>query len=137
MSDYTFVLALSNVNYMIFNFLNLNAGWIHRVDRPNWSRPFKVPNVLLVTNVVLSFVNVIFLGMGADIWGAGTLWAGLISAGFIIPLFLYRHYITDKGKFPGRMLEDMDIMYNTKEKRAGYCAVCSNCSRCNSYSICP
>lgn len=119
MSDYTFVLALSNVNYMIFNFLNLNAGWIHRVDRPNWPRPFKAPNWLLVTNVGLAFVNIIFLGMGADIWGAGTLWSGIISASLIIPVFLYRHYVTDKGKFPGRMLEDMDTMYNTQEKRAG------------------
>src|SRR5271170_308592 len=28
MSNYVFVLAVSNCNYMIFNFLNLNAGWI-------------------------------------------------------------------------------------------------------------
>ncbi|MFO1436134.1 MAG: hypothetical protein U1F34_07230 [Gammaproteobacteria bacterium] len=31
MSDYLFVLAASNVGYIIFNFLNLNAGWIHRL----------------------------------------------------------------------------------------------------------
>jgi amino acid transporter len=30
MSDYLFVLAVSNVCYIVFNFLNLNAGWIHR-----------------------------------------------------------------------------------------------------------
>jgi len=30
MSDYVFVLGASNVGYLIFNFLNLNAGWIHR-----------------------------------------------------------------------------------------------------------
>jgi amino acid transporter len=34
MSDYVFVLASSTVCYMIFNFLNLNAGWLHRVDKP-------------------------------------------------------------------------------------------------------
>ena len=34
MSDYLFILAASNVGYIIFNFLNLNAGWIHRMDRP-------------------------------------------------------------------------------------------------------
>ena len=32
MSDYLFVLAVSNVCYIVFNFLNLNAGWIHRLD---------------------------------------------------------------------------------------------------------
>ena len=34
MSDYLFILAASNVGCIIFNFLNLNAGWIHRMDRP-------------------------------------------------------------------------------------------------------
>ena len=43
LSDYVFVLAASNVGYIIFCFLNLNAGWIHRVDRPNWERPWKAP----------------------------------------------------------------------------------------------
>ncbi len=32
LAGYFFVLAISNVGYMIFNFLNLNAGWIHRVE---------------------------------------------------------------------------------------------------------
>ena len=39
MSDYVFVLAVSNCNYLIFNFLNLNAGWIHRMDNPDVPRP--------------------------------------------------------------------------------------------------
>merc|ERR1712207_120083 len=29
---YYFVMAVSNVGYIIFNFLNLNAGWIQRID---------------------------------------------------------------------------------------------------------
>ena len=29
---YYFILAVSNCGYIIFNFLNLNAGWIHRID---------------------------------------------------------------------------------------------------------
>jgi amino acid transporter len=118
LSDYTFVLAISNVNYLLFNFLNLNAGWIHRIDRPNWTRPFKVPNWLLVTNVVFAFVNIAFLGMGADIWGPGTLWAGLLSAALVIPLFIYRHYVTDKGKFPEGMLDGVDLE-DSNVKRAG------------------
>src|ERR1700753_194793 len=31
MSDSVFVIGASNVGYMIFNFLNLNAGWMHRL----------------------------------------------------------------------------------------------------------
>lgn len=119
LSDYTFVLAISNVNYIIFNFLNLNAGWIHRLDRSNHPRPYKIPNWLLITNVFLAFLNIIFLGMGADIWGKGTLWTGLICASLVVPVFLFRHYITDKGKFPDRMLEDMDMKDDTFVKRAG------------------
>ncbi|MDP4106350.1 MAG: APC family permease [Bacillota bacterium] len=119
MSDYTFILAIANVNYIIFNFLNLNAGWIHRMDRPKWSRPYRLPKWLLMTNVVLSFVNIIFLGMGADIWGRGTLWTGLICAVLIIPVFLFRHYVTDKGKFPERMLDDMELRDQAFVKKAG------------------
>lgn len=109
MSDYVFVLAASNVGYIIFNFLNLNAGWIHRLDRPNWERPYRAPTILLIIGGLLSFVNLALMGMGADIWGAGTLNAGLFIAALIVPVFIYRHYIQDKGQFPAAMLEDMQI----------------------------
>ena len=39
MSDIVFVIGAANVGYLIFNFLNLNAGWIHRLDRPRRSGP--------------------------------------------------------------------------------------------------
>lgn len=109
MSDYVFILAASNIGYIIFNFLNLNAGWIHRLDRPNWARPYKAPTILLVLGGILSYVNLALMGLGADIWGAGTLKAGLIFATLIIPVFIYRHYVQDKGVFPTAMLEDMHL----------------------------
>lgn len=109
MSDYVFVLAASNVGYIIFNFLNLNSGWIHRLDRPKWSRPYKAPTVLLFMGGLLSFVNLAMMGLGADVWGAGTLKAGLIFAALILPVFVFRHYVQDKGKFPQAMLEDMHL----------------------------
>jgi len=109
MSDYVFVLAASNVGYIIFNFLNLHSGWIHRLDRPSWDRPYKAPTILLVLGGMLAFVNLALMGMGADIWGAGTLKAGLIFAALIIPVFMYRHFIQDKGIFPQSMLEDMHL----------------------------
>lgn len=109
MSDYVFVLAASNIGYIIFNFLNLNSGWIHRLDRPNWSRPYKAPTVLLFMGGLLSFVNLALMGLGADVWGAGTLKAGLIFAALILPVFVFRHYVQDKGKFPQAMLEDMHL----------------------------
>ena len=38
-AGYFFVLAVSNVGYIIFNFLNLNAGWIHRMDSGHVAAP--------------------------------------------------------------------------------------------------
>jgi len=109
MSDYVFILAASNVGYIIFNFLNLNAGWIHRIDRPNWLRPYKAPTLVLALGGILGFVNLGIMGLGADVWGAGTLKVGLIFASFIVPVFIFRHYVQDKGVFPTQMLEDMHI----------------------------
>ncbi len=109
MSDYVFVLAISNVGYIIFNFLNLNSGWIHRMDRPNWSRPYKAPTILLVVGGILAYVNLVLMGLGANIWGEGTLMTGLLFATLIIPVFMYRHYVQDKGVFPKAMLEDMHL----------------------------
>ncbi len=119
LSDYVFVLAASNVGYIIFNFLNLNAGWIHRMDRPNWARPFRAPTIVLAIGGVLSFVNLALMGLGADIYGAGTLTAGLVFASLIVPVFLYRHYVQDKGIFPKEMAEDMHIGDDDGVKRAG------------------
>jgi len=100
MSDYVFVLGASNVGYLIFNFLNLNAGWIHRADRPRQERPWRAPTWLIAAGAVLSFVNLTFMGMGADVYGSGTLKTGLLFAALILPVFVYRHYLRDKGIFP-------------------------------------
>lgn len=99
-SDYFAVLMMSNVCYFIFNFLNLQAGWIHRIDRKGWKRPYRCPNWLLALGAVLGFVNMAWMGAGADVWGDGTLRNGLLAALLIIPVFAYRHYVQDKGKFP-------------------------------------
>jgi amino acid transporter len=121
MSDYVFVLAASNVGYIIFNFLNLNSGWIHRIDNSHIKRPWKAPTWLLGLNTVLAFVNMAFMGAGANVWGKGTLLIGLLFSAGIIPVFLYRHYVSDKGVFPARMLEDLQIEAGkTVPKRAGF-----------------
>ena len=107
MSDNIFVLAASNVAYMIFIFMNLNAGWIHRLDRPTWPRPFKAATWLLATGAVLGYVNLFIIGMGSDIWGRGTLASGLVLSTLIIPVFAWRHYVVDRGRFPAAMALDM------------------------------
>lgn len=121
MSDYIFVLAVSNVCYIIFNFLNLNAGWIHRIDNKDVHRPWRAPSVLLFAGTALAYVNVFAMGGGADVWGKRTLITGLVAAALIIPVFLFRHYVRDKGKFPDHLFKDLLLEGQTElgPKRAG------------------
>lgn len=118
---YFYVLAISNVGYILFNFLNLNAGWIHRIDSAHMERPWKAPTWLIGLNTVLAFVNALFLGAGAKVWGyENALWAGLIFAALIFPVFWYRHYVQDGGKFPKEAYDDLGLPYGEMgEKNAG------------------
>jgi amino acid transporter len=120
LSDSVFVIGAANIGYLIFNFLNLNAGWIHRMDRPRQERPWRAPTWILAAGAGLSFVNLAFMGFGADVYGAGTLKTGLIFAALIVPVFVYRHYIQDKGSFPREMADDLEMVDGEKiVKRAG------------------
>jgi len=117
-----YVLAISNVGYLMFNFLNLNAGWIHRIDSPDRPRPWRAPTFLIGLNTVFAFVNAMFLGAGAKVWGySNALWAGVIFASLIVPVFWYRHYIVDKGRFPDEAMADLGMTPDgkTAARRAG------------------
>jgi amino acid transporter len=109
LSDYVFVLAVSNCCYLIFNFLNLNAGWIHRIDNPQAQRPWRAPDVLIGLGTAFAFFNAFLLGAGANIYGSGTLITGLLAAAIALPIFAWRHYVTDHGIFPAHMLADLHI----------------------------
>ena len=104
-----FVLAVSNCGYIIFNFLNLSAGWIHRIDSGHIHRPYRAPTVILALGGIFAFVNAMFMGAGAEVWNPVALWSGLAFAAVIIPVFWFRHYVQDGGKFPTAMLEDLGI----------------------------
>ncbi|WP_374309537.1 APC family permease [Methylocella sp.] len=119
-TSFFFVLAVSNCGYIIFNFLNLNSGWIHRIDSSHVPRPYKAPSWIIGLGAVFAFVNVVFMGAGAKVWNPIALWAGLITASMIIPVFCYRHYIQDGGKFPHETFEDLEIGDGRHtEKKAG------------------
>ncbi|MET3472503.1 amino acid transporter [Novosphingobium sp. 1529] len=120
-SDYFAVLMISNVCYLAFNFLNLQAGWIHRIDRGDKERPFRCPTWLLALGCTFGFVNMAFMGAGADVWGAGTLRNGLIALLLIVPVFAWRHYGQDKGEFPHALVEDYARNSDgTMTRRAGW-----------------
>ncbi len=121
-TSFFFILAVSNCGYIIFNFLNLNSGWIHRMDSPHVPRPWRAPNILLAIGAIFAFVNVVFMGAGAKVWNPSALWAGLFTAFLIIPVFMFRHYVQDGGKFPPQMLEDLQVPGGdlaTAPRRAG------------------
>jgi amino acid transporter len=107
--SFLFILAISNCGYMIFNFLNLNSGWIHRIDSGDIARPYRAPTWLLALGGIFAFVNAVFMGAGAKVWNPWALWAGMLAAALILPVFYYRHYIQDKGRFPDKMLEDLQV----------------------------
>ncbi|WP_434612940.1 APC family permease [Tabrizicola sp. M-4] len=121
-TGYFYVLAISNVGYILFNFLNLNAGWIHRIDSAHMDRPWTAPTWLIGLNTMLAFVNALFLGAGAKVWGyENALWSGLIFASFIFPVFWYRHYVVDGGKFPKEAYDDLGLPYgDLGERKAGF-----------------
>lgn len=113
-SSFFYILAVSNCGYIIFNFLNLNAGWMHRVDSANVARPWKAPTFLIVLGTIFAFFNMVFMGAGAKVWTLdperfSPLWAGFIAAALILPVFCFRHFVQDKGKFPDHMLEDLGM----------------------------
>lgn len=117
---YYFILAVSNCGYIIFNFLNLNAGWIHRIDSGHIARPYKAPTIILALGGIFAFVNAMFMGAGAKVWNADALLYGFIAAALIIPVFAFRHYVQDKGQFPPRMLEDLGLKAgDLGQKKAG------------------
>jgi hypothetical protein len=109
MSDYMAILSVSNVCYMIFVFLNLQSGWIHRLDRADWPRAYKCKNWLLMLGAACGFLDLVFVGAGANFQGENTLRNGLLTVLLIVPVFVYRHYIQDKGHFPESMRRDMEL----------------------------
>jgi amino acid transporter len=120
-TSFYFILAVSNCGYIIFNFLNLNSGWIHRLDSGHVKRPYKAPTIIITLGAVFAFVNAMFMGAGAKVWNPIALWAGLGFAALIIPVFCFRHFIQDGGKFPKQMLEDLGLKEgDLGHKKAGF-----------------
>ena len=106
MSDYMTVLSISNVCYMLFVFLNLQSGWIHRMDRGNWDRLFRCP---VAARRRRSAGMRTGMSVGRQPAGEGTLRNGLIAMLLIVPVFLFRHYWQDRGRFPAQMQRDMEL----------------------------
>lgn len=119
-SDYLFVLAVSCCNYLAFNFLNLNSGWIHRIDNAHIRRPWRAPTPVMMLGTLFAFVNALLLGAGASVWGEHALLIAVALMALIVPVFGWRHYVRDRGRFPPGMLDDLGIPDGSLgEHRAG------------------
>ena len=85
-----------------------------RLDPPHRQRPYRAAVEgadagCIGVGCVFAFVNAMFMGAGAKVWNPMALWAGLITAALIIPVFCFRHYVQDGGKFPPHMLDDLGM----------------------------
>jgi hypothetical protein len=61
------------------------------------------------------------MGAGAKVWGnENVLFYGLGFAALILPVFVFRHYIQDGGKFPPEMLAELNLKgQDLGERKAG------------------
>lgn len=122
LNDIIFLLVVSNVTYLFFVFLNLQSGWLHRIDRPNTPRPYRAPNWLIGVGAGLGFVNMFLMGAGSAYWAPGALAVGILASLMILPVFWWRHYVQDGGVFPDQMAGDMGLIATDLDKpftRAG------------------
>ena len=107
-TSFFFILAVSNCCYIIFNFLNLNSGWIHRIDNGHIERPWKAPTLPAGAGCAVRIRQRRVPGrwrQGLESCGA---LGGVDRGGLIIPVFLFRHYVQDGG-FPPNMLADLNL----------------------------
>jgi len=90
------------------------------IDNADIERPYRCPNWILAVGTVVGFINAFLLGAGANLWGKGTLIMAIIALALIFPMFLYRHYIVDGGKFTQSMLEEMHVDETGTAGKAGW-----------------
>ena len=64
----------------------------------------------------------LFLGAGAKVWGYNNaLLCGFIFAALIIPVFAFRHYGQDGGKFPPEALAELGLKHGELGERKAEC----------------
>jgi hypothetical protein len=87
-----YILAASTIGYMVFNTLNLVAGYLLRKDAAEVARPYRAPVAIIRTGVVLAGGNLVLLFVGAPSWGwkyVGLGWL-IVLAGVVI--YYYRQW---------------------------------------------
>jgi amino acid transporter len=111
------ILAVSNIGYVLATCCAISGFLLLRKDRPNWPRPFRLPDVWVPIAAVLLVINVALLVAGGFLYSGGFLgitgygygWdktrTGLIVLVAAFVLYVYRHVVQDK--IPLRLREDI------------------------------
>jgi amino acid transporter len=111
------ILAVSNIGYVLATCCAISGFLLLRKDRPNWPRPFRLPDVWVPIAAVLLVINVALLVAGGFLYSGGFLgitgygygWdktrTGLIVLVAAFLLYVYRHVVQDK--IPLRLREDI------------------------------
>jgi len=91
-----YILAASTIGYMVFNSLNLIAGYLLRKDAPDAARPYRAPVTALRLGIVLAAVNFMLLFVGAPSWGwkyVGLGWLIVLSG---VVIYYYRRWSDER-----------------------------------------
>jgi amino acid transporter len=111
------ILAVSNIGYVLATCCAISGFLLLRRDRPNWPRPFRLPNIWVPIAGALLAINLALLVAGGFLYSGGFLgitgygygWdktrTGLIVLVAAFLLYVYRHVVQDK--IPLKLREDI------------------------------
>jgi amino acid transporter len=90
-----FILAASNVGYMLV--LPLITGGALRLRKrlPNAERPFKVHKTTLWVSFIVALLGIVMLVGGVYTWGVKDIGLGLILLLLCFPIYYFRKYVED------------------------------------------
>jgi amino acid transporter len=91
------ILAASTIGYMVFNTLNLTAGYLLRKDAPGAARPYRAPLVMVRLGVLFAAVNCVLLFVGAPTWGWKSVGIGWVITLLGVVIYYAERYAERRG----------------------------------------
>ncbi|SFV36815.1 APC family permease [Hyphomicrobium facile] len=105
-----FVLAAGAVSYLLSISMDLIAVRLLRAQYPASERHFRAPDFLVnYGGPALALFNFGLIIFGANTFAPNALFYGLGVIAVVVLMFIYRHYIVDKGEWPEQAKKDLGI----------------------------
>ena len=105
-----FVLAAGAICYVLSVSMDIVSVRMLRQQYPDKERHYRAPDWLVYYGgPALAVFNIGLIILGANVFVANALFYGLGVIAVILLLFLYRHYIVDKGEWPEQAKKDLGI----------------------------